>query len=95
MIDFAKLAQQGRAFSGIRAWEPEELEFLITLERERKIDRRLAADHVRNGILTLEAFDKATKAEFVPKTLEQAAEEAEAALKDNEFAAPKPSRGKK
>ena len=92
-IDLGRLASQGRAFSGSRAWEPEELDALILIERERKIARSIAADHVRNGILTLEAFDKATKAEFVPKTLEQATEEAEASLKDNEFA--KPKKGKK
>ena len=93
MVDLAKLASQGRAFSGSRAWEPEELEALVTFERERKVERSLAADFVRNGILTLEAFDKATKAEFKPKTLEEASEVVESTLKDNEFA--KPKKGKK
>ena len=96
MIDLARLAVQGRAFSGTRAWEVDEFDALLTFERERGVSRELAADHVRNGIMTLEAFDKATKAQFKPKTLEQAAEEAEAALKDNEFAKPVTSkRGKK
>ena len=96
MIDLGRLAGQGRAYSASRAWNEEELDALITIERERHIDRNLAADHVRNGILTLEAFDKATKAEFVPKTLEQVADEAEAMLKDNEFAKKVTSkRGKK
>lgn len=90
MIDLPKLASQGRAFSASRAWETEELDALILFERERHVSRTLAADMVRNGILTLEAFDKATKAEFKPKTLEEAAEEAEASLKDNEFATPAP-----
>jgi len=88
MIDFGKLAAQGRAYSVARAWENDELDALISFERERGLSRTSAADYVRNGILTLEAFDKATKAEFVPKTLEQVAEEAETALKDNEFAKP-------
>lgn len=86
MVDLTKLAAQGRAYSPSRPWTPEELDALLMLERDRAITRTLAADHVRNGILTLEAFDKATKAEFVPKTLEQAAEVAEASLKDNVFA---------
>lgn len=92
-IDLARLAGQGRAFSGTRPWEPEELDALLVFERERGIGRLIAADFIRNGILTLEAYDKATKAEFKPKTLEEAAEEAEDSLKDNEFA--KPKKGKK
>ena len=88
MIDLAKLAAQGRAYSGTRPWETEELDALLLLERERGLSRSSAADYVRNGIMTLEAFDKATKSEFVPKTLEQAEKEAEDALKDNVFAKP-------
>lgn len=97
MIDLAKLAGQGRAFSGARAWEPEELDALLVLERDRGLGRLVAADYVRNGILTLEAFDKATKAKFKPKTLEEAASDAETMLKDNEFAETevKPKKGKK
>lgn len=96
MIDLGKLAGQGRAYNALRAWEPEELDALLLIERERSIHRTVAADYVRNGILTLEAFDKATKNEFKPKTLEDAAKEAEKALKDNEFAKPVTSkRGKK
>lgn len=91
-IDLAKLAVQGRAYSASRGWETEELEALVTIERERKVARTIAADFVRNGVLTLEAFDKATKDEFVPKTLEQVALEAEKALKDNEYAKPKKSK---
>ena len=86
MIDLAKLAGQGRAYSGARAWEVEELDALLLLERERGLGRLAAADYVRNGILTLEDFDKAAKAAFKPKTLDDAAEEAEATLKDNDFA---------
>lgn len=86
MIDLGKLALQGRAFSGSRAWEPNELEALLVLERERGVDRSIAADYIRNGILTLEAYDNAVAANFEPKTLEKAAEEVEAALKDNAFA---------
>lgn len=85
-IDLAKLAGQGRAFSGARAWEPEELEALLSFERERGIGRLAAADYVRNGILTLESFDAAVEAEFKPKTLIEAAANVEASLRDNEFA---------
>lgn len=91
-IDLARLAGQGRAFSAVRPWEPEELEALLALERERGIGRLIAADFIRNGILTLEAYDKATKADFKPKTLEEAAEEVEDSLKDNAFAKPKKSK---
>lgn len=94
-LDLARLSGQGRAFSGVRAWTPEELDALLVLERERGLGRLVAADYIRNGIVTLEAFDKATKAKFVPKTLEQAADEADASLKDNEFAKAKPTKGKK
>lgn len=94
MIDLAKLAVQGRAYSAVRPWENEELAALVLLERERGLNRLTAADYVRNGIMTLEAFDKATKAKFVPTTLDEAAEVAEKALKDNKFAKV-PKRGKK
>ena len=86
MIDLPKLAAKGRAFSGTRPWETEELDALLTLERERKISRLLAADYIRNGILTLEGYDAAVKAAFVPKTTANVIAEAEALLKDNKFA---------
>lgn len=95
MIDLAKLAGQGRAYSGSRAWETEELDALIALERKRDLPRLVAADYVRNGVLTLEAYDQAVKAEFKPKTLEDAHMEVEMKLKDNEFATPKKVKGKK
>ena len=88
MIDLGRLATQGRAYSAARPWEVEELDALLLLERERGVSRTLAADYVRNGILTLEVFDKATKAVFKPKTLKEVQEAAENALKDNEFAKP-------
>ena len=93
-IDLPKLAGQGRAFSGSRCWADEELEALLRLERERGLGRLAAADYIRNGILTLEAYDSAVKANFQPKTLDDAKIAAEASLKDNKFAAeveaPKP-----
>lgn len=86
MVDLAKLSAQGRAYSGTRPWTPEELDAVLLLEREGLLTRSQAADHVRNGVTTLEALAKATKAGFKPKTLEDAAVEAEAILKDNDFA---------
>ena len=95
-IDLGKLAGQGRAFSSARPWTPEELDALLLIETSRGVARTKAADYVRNGILTLEAFDKATKSEFVPKTLDEAAKEAEENLKDNSFAdKPKKAKSKK
>lgn len=85
-VDLAKLAGQGRAYSGSRPWEPEELDAVIRLENERGIGRLLAADFVRNGISTLEAYDAAIEAGFKPKTLNEAEVDVEAILKDNEFA---------
>ena len=96
-IDLVKLAGQGRSYSGTRPWTPEELDALLTLERDRGIGRLKAADFIRNGILTLEAYDEALAAEFKPKTLDDATKEAESALKNNEFAGAKekPKKGKK
>ena len=76
------LASQGRAYSAGRPWSADEGEAVKMLIDERHLGRIRAADWVRNGILTLEAFDKATKKEFVPKTMDQAHEEAEKALKE-------------
>ena len=81
-IDLAKLAGQGRAFSASRAWSPEELDALLKLENERGIGRLLAADYIRNGILTLDAYDAAAKSKFVPKTIAAAQADVEASLKD-------------
>ncbi len=87
-VDLTKLAGQGRAYNGARAWTPEELDALLALEHERGIGRLKAADYVRNGIVTLDAYDAAVTAEYVPKTLEVAAAQTEATLRDNPFAVP-------
>lgn len=85
-IDLPRLAAQGRAYSTARAWTPAEWEAVVLIQTERNISRILAADFVRNGILTLEDYDRATEAEFVPKTLGAAVADTEASLKDHEFA---------
>lgn len=95
MINLHKLASQGRAYSASRCFTPEELDAVLALTNERHIPRTAAADHVRNGIMSIDAFDKATKAGFKPTTLADAHEAAEAKLKDNDFAAPKKGGKKK
>ncbi len=82
-IDLLRLASQGRAYSVARPWTPEEWDAVSLLTNERGLSRVTAADYVRNGIMDLESFDKATKADFKPKTLEDAHKEAEDALKEN------------
>lgn len=81
MENLGRLASQGRAHSAIRPWSAEELEAWLTLQKERSLSRINAANHVRNGIMTVEDFDKATKKGFVPKTMDKAHEEAEEELK--------------
>jgi hypothetical protein len=80
--NLAHLALQGRAYSAGRPWHAEELEAWLLLQRERNLSRVRAAEYVRNGIVTVEDFDKATKNEFKPKSIEQAHEEAEQSLKE-------------
>ena len=77
MLNYENLVTQGRAKAFGVPWSNEELEALLMLEKERKLSRTLAADYIRNGIKTLEDFDKATKKEFVPLTIEEAKKEAE------------------
>lgn len=86
MIDLTKLSASGRAYSGARPWTTEEAEGLASIERERGVERLLAASYVRNGILTVEDYDAAVKAKFVPLTPEQALLAIETSLKNNKFA---------
>jgi hypothetical protein len=76
--DFVKLASQGRAFDGSRAWTEEELEALIALT-EHGLQRLQAADYVRNGIRTVAEYEKAVVAGVEPKSLETVRDEAVAA----------------
>lgn len=80
-LNYTSLVASGRAKAIGQPWSPEELDSLLLLERERGIGRLAAADYVRNGILTLEDYDKAVEASFVPKTREEAEVEVEAAMK--------------
>ena len=75
-LNLLKLASQGRAFDATRPWTQAELEGQLTLEKERELDRRVSAEYVRNGILTVEAYDAAKEAGVVPKSLEAIKDEA-------------------
>jgi len=86
-INYTNLVAQGRAKGIEQPWSPEELEALLTLERECHISRSLAADYIRNGISTVEDFEKAQKAKFTPKTIDEAAAEADKTLKESGKAA--------
>ena len=86
MNDLGKLSAQGRAYSSGRPWSNEELDALLLLEKERGVSRVIAADFIRNGIMSLADYDRAKEADFVPKTVAEAITEAEASLKKNEFA---------
>mgnify|MGYP001610616410 CR=1 FL=1 len=79
-LNFTNLVAQGRAKSNGVCWSEVELESLIALERNRGLSRVLAADYVRNGIVTLEDYDASQKVKFVPKTLDEAQKGAEEAL---------------
>lgn len=86
-INYTNLVAQGRAKGIEQPWSPEELEALLLLERECNCSRPMAADYIRNGIMTVEDFQKAQEAKFTPKTISQAAEEAAEGLKESGKAA--------
>lgn len=71
-----KLATEGRAFDSTRPFTAKELDALITLEREADLDRLTAAAYVRCGILTIKIYEKAVKAKFEPKSLDDVRTEA-------------------
>ncbi len=83
--DLPKLASQGRAFDGSRPWTEDELTALILLEKTYELDRKTAAEWVRNGIVSVEQYEKALEVGFSPKSLETVKAEAVAAhIKDVE-----------
>lgn len=67
--NFVKLAGQGRSFDATRPWSEEELNALISLEAHG-VARTVAADYVRNGIMTVAQYEKAQSVGFAPKSLE-------------------------
>ena len=81
MLNYAKLVSSGRAKAHGVCWTAEELELLISLVKERNVIMTVAADFVRNGVESLEDYDKAVKKDFKPLTVDEAKEKAEKDLK--------------
>lgn len=77
--NLTKLASQGRAYDESRVWTEEELTALLMLEQECRLTRVVAASYVRNGIMTVSAYNAAQEAGFAPKSLEDLRTEAIAA----------------
>lgn len=75
MLNYENLVAEGRAKAHGLPWSPEELELLISLEKERGVARVSAADYIRNGIKSLEDYDQAVKKDFKPLTVDEAKEE--------------------
>lgn len=82
-LDIPKLYSAGRAKSPTELWSNEEHEALVALSQQRNLERTIAADFVRNGVLTVEDYDKAVKANFKPEKLDDAVKKATDGLKDN------------
>jgi hypothetical protein len=80
MADILRLYSQGRAKTPTQLWSNEENEAVHLLAKERHLARTTAAEFVRNGILTLEDYDKAAEKGFEPTKLEDAHKAAEAEL---------------
>lgn len=80
MPNWGKLVSQGRAKAHGVAWSDAETAAIQSLIDERGITRLAAADYVRNGITSVEDFDKAKTVEFKPKTRAEADAETAAAL---------------
>ncbi len=76
MLNYDNLVSKGRAKAYGQPWSPEELDFLILLEKERGVSREHAADYIRNGIKSLEDYDKAKENGFKPLDVKEAQEEA-------------------
>lgn len=74
-VNLQKLAANGRAFDNTRPFTPEELESLMALEGAG-VTRVAAAEYIRNGILTVEEYEVAVEAGFVPKSLDAIRQEA-------------------
>lgn len=74
--NLTKLASQGRAYDETRVWTEDELTALLTLEQECGLTRVVAASYVRNGIMTVSAYNTAQEAGFAPKSLEDLRTEA-------------------
>lgn len=81
MLNYAKLVSSGRAKAHGVCWTAKELELLISLVKERHVGMVTGADFIRNGIESLEDYDKAVKKDFKPLTVDEAKDKAEKDLK--------------
>lgn len=81
-LNYTNLVAQGRAKAQGVSWSQEELEMVLSLERERKLSRVSAAEYVRNGIMSLEEYDKFVDSGTKPLTQDEAAIETEKMLKE-------------
>lgn len=81
MLNYAKLVSSGRARAVNQPWEAEELELLFVLIKERKVAMTIAADFIRNGIESLEEYDKAVEKKFKPLSVDEAKDKASDDLK--------------
>ena len=75
-LDILRLYGQGRAKAPNQLWSPEENDFVHLLCKERGLNRPVAADFVRNGVMTLEDYDQATAQAFKPKKLDDVVNDA-------------------
>ena len=81
MLNYAKLVSSGRAKAYGQPWSAKELELVLSIVHDRSISMTTAADFVRNGIGSIEDYDKAVKSKFKPLNVEEATEKAEKELK--------------
>jgi hypothetical protein len=89
--NFTNLVAQGRAKANGVYWTNEEWQTVCDIVQKRNVERVIAADMVRNGIKTIEDYDNAVEAKFVPQSLEEAAKESAKAMeaKSAEIVQPK------
>ena len=81
MLNYAKLVSSGRAKAYGQCWTAEELELVYSIVHERRTALTIAADFVRNGVESLEDYDKAVKSKFKPLNIEEATKKASSELK--------------
>ncbi len=71
MLNWPQLVAQGRAKDMGIAWTEEEQEALSTLVAHANLDRSDAARYVRDGIMTVAAYEAAQNGGKVPATREE------------------------
>lgn len=71
-VNLAKLAGQGRAYDATRPWSEEELSIWLEIQQERGLNQINAAEYVRQGVRTLDEFDKMQKKGLEPSDVVEA-----------------------